>query len=778
MQISIDSNASSPGLNPYMVSTLVNVSSNYVNYHNGTPFVTGMILSKTPGVNQIETRTFPDLTQRNTFVFHDIKIGSIINTSNSIAVGWYANTNPSTNVASTILTVFVVAGPPSIVQALALLLQVTTGTFSYTAPQQIDITDPATRLYISNYTITYSSTASTVRYGTPLADSIHTVQNGTSLSYNASSLFPDSSYTFNVTATNSGNGVSPPASITRTTSYLLPIPVLSGTLSFPARYYSNGTIVNLLTGVAKSRLINSTAPWTTSSTFNVPIQNISQRGSSSGSTLMTLSSSLVNNTTTITGPSINFAGFPAAGNPTAKAANNITMTPSVKDTYTSPGGAQTGFYLESDNTLSFNTPIFTPSQYDYVVTVNQTGSDTGSATFTYQYDTLINTNPVINSITVQINGTPSRPITGVNVIYGTPTFTVTANLSNMGHYYYSSPLVVYSNALTSWSPTAEITTTNIISGLTNGTFDTTIVIQNTSVTLTSLVNIYTNSITLSAKANNQYGSSTVQAATSIPVIVDGPSVQLVYTTMPQSVPSISSSTTNTIGYRVNSSISGPSSVPDFTNAGVPYANSPYDNTLNITALEELQISNGKFTTPTAQAYAYDNYTTKYYTNTLLNSANYTSILKTGYRYATFAWSITPAPTRVYGFLTISIVNSSGITITNNLAYIGSTPLQLFYRIEDTSNPSPTDLSNLSSAWINGNSTSGISSTSGNYYIPTDYKLAPYYGLNSVSGSTTTSFNLKIPSLVIQTGKTVNLYCRIGLPMSVAFSFSYITATIS
>jgi hypothetical protein len=223
-------------------------------------------------------------------------------------------------------------------------------------------------------------------------------------------------------------------------------------------------------------------------------------------------------------------------------------------------------------------------------------------------------------------------------------------------------------------------------------------------------------------------------------------------------------------------IAGPSGVPPFTNGGYPYANTAYDNTLDISNREDLQISNGTFTTPSSQLHSYQNYTTYYYTQTLLNTANYTSIQQSGYRYATFAWTLTPQPQSVYGSLNFNVVNAP-LNIINNLAYLGSgtsTPLQLFYRIEDAASPSPTNLGNMTTAWINGNSTSGISSTSGNYYIPTDYTLPPYYGLNSVNGTT---FNLKIPPLVIQNGKTVNLYCRIGLPMSVPCSFSYVTATL-
>ena len=775
MQISINTGPVNP--NPYMVSTITNASINYVNNHDNTPYVTGMVLSKNPGTNGIELRTFPDSSQRYAYIYHDTFLSNIIDTSGSIIVGWYANANPSINKASTILTLYVSAGAPSIVQNLILSLATTTGAFSYTAPVSIDTTDSATKLSISNYTITYSSIASSIRYGSALSDSTHTVSNGTSLSYNATSLFPDSQYTFTVKATNSAGQIGPTASITRTTSNLLPIAALSGSLNFPARYYSNGTIVSIASGIPKQHLINSTAPWVTSTTFNTPIHSIALRGSAQSSTVMTLSSALVNNTTTTTGPTVQFSGFPQAGNPSATTQNNITITPSIKDTYSSPTN-QTGFYLESDNLISLNTPVFVPSAYDYVLTVSQANSFTGSASFTYQCDSLITTAPTINSIDIQFNGNYSKLVSGVNIVYGTPSFTVTAVINNAGKFYYSSPILAYTNSIAgTWTPSVEATIANVVAGLSAGAFASNITIQNTSVTSAALDNTYAIILTIGATANNVYTSSALASAAGIPALVDGPSITLVYTTLPQTIPSLSAVNANIIGYQVFSGVAGPANVPPFTNGGSIYAEAKYDHSVDISTTQDLQISNGTFTTPTGQQYAYMNYRSKYYTPTDLNSVDYSAVPTGTYRYATFAWRVTPAPTSVYGKLSFTIQGTSGISLVNNLAYIGANPMYLFYRIEDEDSPSPTNLANISSAWINANSTEGISSTSGNYYIPTDYTLPPYYGLNSIAGTVSPVFSVKIPPLVIQTGKKINIYCRIGVPMSSNFSFSYITATL-
>lgn len=768
MQISVDSNASYPGVNPYFAIPLSNVSTGFLNYHDGNPFVTGIILSKLSGTSQIESRTFPDSSQRKAYVYHDVQVGSMISSINSFITGWYGNANPSTNRASTSLMLFSRGGPPSLVQTLNLTLSTVTGSISYAAPVYVDSTDPSSKLSITLYTLTYSSAASIRRYGTPVSDSSRTVLNGTNLSYSLASLFPDSLYTVSVTATNSGGVLGPSASVTGTTQYFLPISGLSGTLPFPPRYYNNGTIVNLLTGVPKAKLINSTIPWILSSSLKIPIHNASTRGSSQTSALMSLSMTLVNGTSTINGPSLPFSGFPSAGSPAATSLNSLTLTPSIIDSYTSQAVNQQGFYLESGTSLSINTPAFVPSQSDYTLTLAQSGTFTGSASFVYQYDTLITSNPTISSISFSLNTPNVKAVTGVYVFYQSQSFSLTTTVRNMGNYYYSSPLLTYAG----YTPSSEITPSNVTSGLSNGRFSSIVVFQNTNVQSASLTNVYSNKFTISVNANNVFGQSASFTPPQIPAIIDGPSVTLVYTTLPQTLPTLSVSAGNLIGYLVNSGLAGPVGVPSFLNGSSPYASGPFDQTADISTTEHLQISNGTFTTPGGQVYGYADYRSM-----SSSSVNYSGISQTSYRYMTLAWVIAVAPTIVYGTLTFTLVGQSGISIVNNLAVVGSTPIQLFYRIEDQASPSPTNLANLSSAWINGNSTSGISSTSGNYYLPTDSTQPPNYGLNRITGSTSLSFSVKIPSLVVRPGKTVNLYCRVGLPMGSPCSFNYIAATL-
>ena len=236
----------------------------------------------------------------------------------------------------------------------------------------------------------------------------------------------------------------------------------------------------------------------------------------------------------------------------------------------------------------------------------------------------------------------------------------------------------------------------------------------------------------------------------------------------------------TVGYRVSSDVAGAANVPPFNNGGTPYASTGYDNTANISTLQELQVANGSFCTGSVHAFAYSNYTSSYYDATNLNTANYSSISSTGYRYATFAWRITPASPAVYGTLTFTLGTTSPLTVTNTVAFAGSSPLQLFYRTEDVASSTPTNATSLSSAWINGNSTTGTQVTSGNYFLPTTYTSATNWGINtiSVNGTTSTAFSVKIQPLNITTGMELRLYCRIGLPMAEVCRFRTVSATLS
>jgi len=652
-------------------------------------------------------------------------------------------------------------------------VQATSVTFGYSAPQYVDSNDVASQLTIQKYIVSYSTIGSAIRYPNPIAQSTVKINNTTSLSYTPSDLYPDSPYIFSVYASNSAGIPGNPSTISGTTSYLSPTSQLS-LITFPSRYYTNGTIKNILSNTTKTNLVNSTTDWT-SVTFTTPIQNIATRGSTTLS-LMSISTFSVNNGSRTTGPSLSFGGFPA-GVASANTLNNITLSSiSIADNYASQSQGQQGFYLNSSNNLTIKSAFLTaaPSKYDYTISVSTISSaiTTGSASFTFQVDTLIATAPTvsINSFTfASLTTAASNMVSGISIIYGTPSFYLVTSATNMGQYYCSFPLLTYSGTY-SWTPTSETTFNNITLGSNNGVFANTIYFS-TTVTSATLSAAYTNTIPINVVAYNQNTNSTT-ATTSISVLIDGPSYALVYTTLPQSLPTISASS-ETTGFRITSATAGSANVPPLTNGGTPYANTGYDNTASIISLQELQVSNGRFTTP-GQTYSYINYS-----GLLNNSLNYSGIATSGYRYASFAWRMAANGTNQYTNLQFNVYGTSGISIVNNLAVdSSSTPIQYYYRIEDAITLTPASGYYYTTAWINGNSLADPVTT-GNLHTPSDYNNSQRGGLQNTAVNTSgkITFPVFIPPLNIST-QTVNLYCRIGLPMNLNPYFTYITAVIS
>jgi hypothetical protein len=481
---------------------------------------------------------------------------------------------------------------------------------------------------------------------------------------------------------------------------------------------------------------------------------------------MTLSASIGGS-----GPSAVFNGFNQSV-PTAATSNGITLTPSVSDTYSASGNGFNGFYLQSSNTIALS-PTASPNQY----TLSVSQSTGGSASYLFYFDTIQVANPTVSSTAFSFTSNPSSvQISGVYIVYGTPTYTLTTTASNIGNYFYRSPYLNYTNKLngTTLQTYNEAAITNVTSGITAGQITGPITATNTSILSVSLASRYGNSIQFSTNANNFFGSSTAANATSIPSIVDGPSYTLVYTTLAQTLRTLTSGTLAT-GFWVSSGTVNPSNillVPDITN-GVIYANTAYDNTASIVSSQELQVSNGAFTTPGAQSYSYLNYSTYYYTNTLLNTVNYTSPSNyNGYRFTTFAWRLSAA---TYSTLSFKMNGTSTqLSNVNSVACIGTTPILLYYRFEDANQAAPTGPANISSAWLNGNSITGTPTTSGNYFLSnTNY----WANLGLSITSTATTFTVFCLNNTIST-QTVNLYCRVGLPMSSSISFSTITALIS
>jgi len=767
------------------INLLSTVSTAYIDYHNGaSQFMTGVVLSQQPGANGLSTFTFPgDASPRLAYIYHNTALSSLVASPSNIVYGWYANTSPSTNIASTLYGIYVGAGPPGPPATVSLTsIGATTATLSYTVPTSNDITDPSTSLTITNYSFQYSSVSSLLRYGTGVFDSAHVVDNGTNLSYALTSLYPDSLYTVSVRAKNSANLFGAYSTISSLTSYLSPIAALSGSLSFPARYHANGTITNVQTGTATPYLVNVSTAWT-SAGFSTPIHNIILRGSSITTTIAAISTILTVGTTSTVGGLVTFSGFPSAGTPTANTANGVTITPTVTDTYIAQVANQQGFYLQAGNTITMGNTTFAASSNLYKIAAFQQSSFIGNATWTYAVDNFLTAAPAVSSVGANFYGAvPSTYVSGVLVIYGTPTYVASTVVTNMGTYYYANPLLTYTGS-TALTPGTETNLSRVISGSNAGALSNLVYFSNTGLASGSLNAVFRSTITLSVTANNPYGTSGSLSAAPIPAIVDGPSYVLIYQTLAQTLPSIVQAGASIPGYHVTSASVYPgaaSAVPAFsTLTGTPYANTAYDNTSTILGQQELQTFNGFFQTITSAVSGYLNYTGFRYDQTNFNTVNYSAIATTGYRYATFVWNITQSLTNYTGLVFTFHSVSPAITITNNLAYFGTSPIQLYYRIEDSNSPAPTNLASFTTSWIDGNTTAGTPSGSGNYYLPTDLTQALNYGLTSVSGSTSPVFTVKVPAaLTVSANNRFRVYCRVGFPMNVQAKFDYVTAAMS
>ena len=791
--------------NAYNGPVVTNGTTGFINTYTGsTGPISGIILTKTSGVSGIQYVTFPTQSGGvtgpiNAYVYYNVSLASI-NNSNIINM-WYSNYNTTLalNIASTGFNGFSNPGAPSAPRTLSFISVGPTGaTLTYIAPQYVDITDPTSTLTISSYSINYSTTGSLLRYPSPATQTVSYFTNSTNLSYNALNLYPDSTYRFNVLAINSAGITGASTGYTGPTTYLSPTGI--GGLVFPtATYYSNGSITNIKSGTSGITNLLSSSTTLLSNSFITPIQATGNRGSTTAN-IMSLSCSITGPTSYV-GPIFNHSGFPFTQTITGSTGlNNLTLScSSVLDTYSTSSVGCQGFYLNSNNKVQIGTSLLVASPTGYSVSVvqKQLGITQNTLTYPFYYDTPISTAPSVSSLNFNFSTTSPPTVTqvsGVYVVSGTPTFSMTGVASNMGQYFYSSPLLRMTNTIGSVTNSYNETgLTHITAGCLTGatgifTGPLTFTIPN-FITSSSLASVYTNYIGISEIAYNVYTSST-QASTGINAIVDGPSVNLINTILPASIPLLS---TSAIGYRVwsGTAVSTSFPVPPYSyNPTTPYSSIPYAQSWQIssaTGAQELIVSNGGFTSTTS---AYTDYRSYYYNATSLNTANYLGIFGSGYRFSTFCWQLAQK-TGVYTGLTFTMNNvSPSPTITNNQAYINGNLIYVFFRIEQSGSILPTteSSSNYSSIWIDINNPSATpvitppysSVGPGNYATPTNNSvIRSGFTTGSVISGSNVIFNTFFPTQTqVNSSPNIYIYCRIGLPATQTFSFQSVTANVS
>ena len=798
-----------------IISTL---STGYVDYHNGLNYITGAVITNTVQATGIQLKTFPqDGISRYAFVFYSPTLSGLNKDGQLIA--FYNNYNVGCNIASTIFSPFLAAGPPSVPRKLqSTNVTFQTLSFYFSTPQFVDTLNPTSVATISRYDISFNSVPIPgVRYGTAIYDAQTAAITspftfvtspdstpGNVIKYDATSLYPDSKYNFYVKATNSASIAGPFAStLGISTSYLSPDTGI--TVNFLARYFS-GTIKRVTDNLTVTTLLNTNTDWT-SSNFVVPLHILTNRGTTSAG-IATLATA-ISGPFTSTGPTVTFGGFPAT-TPVAGTQSNLTVTPTnVFDQYTTPARYQ-GFYLKGSNTVTIRQATFSTSQtqYTHTTTLTQVASPITSQ-LSFYYDGLLGTATVLDMAFNFSVATPPTAtyVSGVNVISGQPTLSTITGASNLGKFFFKSPILSYTNTtgsvITSFS---ETTVSNIISGVSDGQFSQSqrIGFSNGSFQLNSLAAAYALSTSMTVTAANASNTSAAFLATPLQCVIDGPSVTLINTTLPASPETLSSNvaekgcriwsysnydaTTFVPPYIYSLGAGSNYSFTDFLyTAATTHTSSIIDATLGHPLITELQVTNGAHRSKGTRTDCYIDYRTKKYSATLLNTVNYSSVTTSGIRFATFAWKIAAQSTNysVLRFtLTYVSADSDAISVVNNLIVFTGTAdkIYVFYRVEDQSSIVPTNGTSASTVWLDANGTIANSATALTYYVDTTGTYQQIYG-GVTSGATLASPTIIFPSLFIpsfstESPKDIRIICKIGIPMNRNFAFTQVTATLS
>jgi hypothetical protein len=185
------------------------------------------------------------------------------------------------------------------------------------------------------------------------------------------------------------------------------------------------------------------------------------------------------------------------------------------------------------------------------------------------------------------------------------------------------------------------------------------------------------------------------------------------------------------------------------------------------------VYNGLFSTPIRGGYIdYSNYLNN-------TNINYSSVSRSGYRFASFCWKLSPR-SNSYSSLSFTI-NSISPTPTKSgsgLLQINSRQIQVLYCFQDETQLSTFSTNVLNSVWIDGNNNdNGV--TSSTFFDTT--KPYGYYGGIASAGVTISSnnatVNVFIPS-VNPVGSSTYLYLRLAIPMDVSIGFGSVTASIN
>jgi hypothetical protein len=424
----------------------------------------------------------------------------------------------------------------------------------------------------------------------------------------------------------------------------------------------------------------------------------------------------------------------------------------------------------------------------------------------FYYDGLLGSATVLDMAFNFSVGTPptNTYISGVRVVSGQPTLSTITGASNLGTYFYKSPMLSYTN--TAGSATTNFSETDlsrVVSGSNSGQLlNQRIGFSNGTFQMNSLASAYATSITMTVTAANPSNTSGAFSATALPCIVDGPSVTLINTTLPGSLNTLYSGGAAT-GCRIwsFSNYDATTLVPPYIFASnstdYSYTDFLYTTTWHQYSIvgsapayvlsNELQVTNGAHRSKGTRTDCYIDYTTKKYSAADFNTVDYSGVLTSGHRFATFAWKVANQNTN-FSVLRFTITyipsQTDAISLSNNLLIFTGTSdtLKVFYKVEDQASVLPTDGTSPTTVWLDANGTIANSATGLTYYSDSTGTYQQVYG-GVTSGASIASPTILFPSLFIPSFATpsstdVRIICRIGIPMNRNFAFSQVTATIS
>ena len=818
------------GINP--ITIINNLSSGgYVDYHDGSAYITGVVLTKTAGTSGVQSVVFPqDDLARYAYVFYNTSLSGL--TTSGLFTAYYKNYNTGSNLASTLFSPYNAGGPPTAPQRL-FSTNVTSNSLSFyfSTPTLVDSTDPTSVATISQYNLTWTSQPIPGRrYGTAVFDSQSATVaspftfispldgfSGNVIRYlagpSATTLYPDSTYQFNVSATNSLSFTGPIASTIGISTLNLVQDSFFTSITFASRFYATAGVTynRLRTGVTGvTTLVNTATDWTSSAFIN-PIQTTAARGTEGIGTAYL--STVFTFPSTILGPGQKYNGFPAT-TPGAITQNALTITPTnVYDKFSASNAQYRGFFLNNSNTVTIGAANFVANSTIYTLQTNAYQSTSAgiaasaAVTHSYYYDGV----PGAATITdLRFNYSSTTPpscnwVSGVEVVYGTPYFSTITGASNLGNFFYASPIENYTVTISNTVATAtETTFANATTNLSAGRLPqgSRIELSNGTIVSSNLALRFAKQVQLAAFVRNTDG---VSATSNVYMssIVDGPSITLVYTTLPQTLPTAITAS-GLAGCRIwsfnNFDATNTYVVPFcYTPVATPLSYTDYlynhstslvDSGQTFSATKELQVANGAHLSKGTTTDGYINYNGYQYSATATNTVDYSGITTSGIRFASFAWNTTSSGTN-YSKITFVInytvaKSATPVVLNNQVVFSGyssaaTDKIFFFYRVEDQASKLPTDATSASTVWLDANGTTASPASAFNYYIDTTGNQTQIYGGIS-SGATLATGTITFPNVFIPAfstaGKTVRIFCRIGIPMNWNFAFTTITLQLS